>query len=135
MLGGDSIKDLLNNGVIDIYTGSQPASADYVETGTKLCRISSTSGTAAADGVKFGTAAAGVLPLTTPQWQGVVTVAGVAGWARFYGSGAVTGTNGTAYRMDMACGVSGSDLNLTHTSLAVDEVQTVKTFNLTQPAE
>jgi hypothetical protein len=117
-------KELMNNGWLDIYTGSQPTSANYVETGTKLCRISSTSG--------------GVLPLTTPQWTGLVSVAGVAGWFRYYGSsgtGGATGTSGTGLRFDGNCGVSGADLVLTHTSLALDSTLTVKTFSVTQPAE
>lgn len=136
LLGANGgLKELMDNGVIDIFTGAQPVSADSLETGTKLVRISSTSGTAAADGVKFGTASSGILPLTTPLWTGVTLVAGVAGWFRFYGSGAVTGTNGTALRFDGNCGVSGADLVLSHTSLVVDSVVTVKTFNITQPAE
>jgi hypothetical protein len=131
-------KELMNNGWLDIYTGSQPTSANYVETGTKLCRISSTSGVGVADGCQFGTSADGVLPLTTPQWTGLVSVAGVAGWFRYYGSsgtGGATGTSGTGLRFDGNCGVSGADLVLTHTTLALDSTLTVKTFSVTQPAE
>ena len=138
MVGGDGVKDLLNNGWIDIFTGSQPATADAVETGTKLARISSTSGTATTDGVKFGTAAAGVLPIGTPAWNGIVLVAGVAGWARFYGSSGtagLAGSSGTAIRCDMSVGVSGADVNLSHTNLAKDSVITFTAANVTQPAE
>lgn len=56
MLGTSGIKELLD-GWVDIYTGSQPLTADLTEPGTKLATISSTSGTGAADGVKFGTMA------------------------------------------------------------------------------
>lgn len=136
--GTNSVKDLLNNGWLDIYTGAQPVSADYVETGTKLVRISSTSGAGTADGVKFGTAATGVLPLTTPTWQGQVLVTGVAGWFRLYGSsgtGGLAGTSGTAIRIDGAVGVAGADLNLTHTSLDAGAVLTINSFNITEPAE
>ena len=131
-------KELMNNGWIDIFTGSQPASADYVETGTKLIRISSTAGSAVGDGLKFGTAGTGVLPLTTPKWQGEVLNDGVAGWFRFYGSsgtGGLAGTNGTALRIDGNCGVSGSDLVLSHTTFVTESIVTIKTFYLTQPAE
>jgi len=136
-----TIKELLDGGLMDIFTGSQPTTADAVEIGTKLVRISSTSGTAASDGLRFGTSLAGVLPLTTPAWTGVVSVAGVAGWFRFYGTGGTsgvagsTGTNGTAIRLDGNVGVSGADLNLSHTNLALDSTLTVKTFSVTQPAE
>ena len=133
--GSGGLKAILDGGVMDIFTGSQPASADYVETGTKLIRISSTSGSAATDGLLFGTSASGILPRTTPAWTGVVTVAGVAGWFRFYGTAGTSGTSATANRIDGAVGVSGADLNLSHTSLVVDSVLTISTFNITQPAE
>ena len=136
MLGGTGgIKDLMTNGVMDIFTGSQPVSADYVETGVKLVRISSTSGTGVADGLKFGTAAAGVLPIGTPAWTGPVLAAGVAGWFRFYGSGGISGTNGTALRFDGAVGIAGAELDLTHTNLALNSLLTITAANITQPAE
>jgi hypothetical protein len=132
---GQGFGELFNNGVIDIFTGAQPVSADYVETGTKLVRISSTSGTAAEDGVKFGTTGAGVLTIGTPAWTGVNIVDGVAGWFRFYGSGGTAGSSNTAIRFDGAVGVSGSDLDLTHTSLKAGATITINAANVTQPAE
>lgn len=136
--GTGGLVTLLDGGCMDIFTGSQPASADYVEIGTKLVRISSTSGTIFAgctNGLRFGTAAVGVLPLSVPKWQGEVGVAGVAGWFRFYGTTGTAGTSATTWRMDGNCGVSGADLNLTHTNLAAESTLTIKTFNITQPAE
>ena len=132
---GQGFGELFNNGVLDIYTGAQPSSADAVETGTKLARISSTSGTAAEDGLKFGTTGSGVLTIGTPAWTGLVLVDGVAGWFRFYGSGGVAGTSNTAIRFDGAVGVSGSDLDLTHTNLKAGAVITIHAANVTQPAE
>lgn len=131
-------KNLMNNGWLDIYTGSQPASADYTETGTKLVRISSTSGNAASDGCQWGTAAAGVLPITTPAWSGLVLVTGVAGWFRYYassGTGGATGTSGTAIRFDGAVGISGADMNLSHTNLTANATLTISDGDNTQPAE
>ena len=133
--GTGGLKTLLDGGVIDIFTGSQPASADYVETGTKLIRISSTSGTTNVDGLRFGTAAAGVLGRTVPAWTGSVIVAGVAGWFRFYGTTGTSGTSATTWRFDGGVGVSGADLNLSHTDLVVDSTLTIANFNITQPAE
>ena len=138
LVNNQGISELLNNGWLDIFTGPQPTDADQVETGTKICRVSSTSGVGVADGVKFGTANDGTLPITTPVWQGQVYADGVAGWFRFYGSsgtGGVTGTNGTAIRMDGAIGISGADLNLTHTNLAAGSVLTLKTFYISQPKQ
>ena len=129
------IKEILDGGFLDLFTMSQPISADYVETGTKLVRISSTSGTGATDGLRFGTSAAGVLPSTTPAWSGVVITAGVAGWGRFYGTKGTSGTSGTTERFDMSVGVAGADLNLSHTNLVVGSVLTISTFNITEPME
>ena len=133
--GSGGLKAILDGGVLDIFTGAQPASADYVETGTKLVRISSTSGVGGTDGLRFGTAAAGIQPLTTPAWTGAVTVAGVAGWFRFYGTGGTAGTSATERRMDGNCGISGADLTLTHTTLSLNSTLTITAANITQPAE
>jgi hypothetical protein len=133
--GTQGLKNILDGGVLDIFTGAQPVNADAIETGSKLVRISSTSGSGISDGLRFGTAGTGFIPLTVPTWQGAVILAGVAGWARFYGTGGTLGASTIEKRMDMSVGVSGADLNLTHTSLALDTTLTIKTFNITEPAE
>ena len=135
--GGDDFKALMEGGVIDIYTGAQPANSDYLETGVKLARISSTSGTAATDGLKFGTAGviAGVLPIGTPVWSGLVLADGVAGWFRFYGTAGTSGSSSSQIRFDGACGVGGGELRLSHTNLVKDTTLTIRTANITEPAE
>jgi hypothetical protein len=138
LLGTWGFKELMDNGWLDIYTGSQPTHPDYVETGTKLVRISSTCGAGVDDGCKFGTAGTGVLPIGGVAWQGVVLADGVAGWARYYassGTGGQTGTSGTAIRFDLSVGVSGADLNLSHTSLTTGATLTITAANVTQPEE
>ena len=138
LLGKDDFKAIMNNGWLDIFTGSQPTSADAIEVGTKLVRISSTSGTGVEDGCKYGTVGSGVLPIGTPAWRGVILVTGVAGWFRFYassGTGGATGTSGTAIRFDGNVGISGADLNLSHTNLTKDAAITISAANITQPAE
>ena len=136
IMGTSTIKEMLNGGVLDLFTGSQPASSDYIETGTKLVRISTSAGTHATAGLLFGTSSStGTLPKSASDWKGTVSVGGIAGWFRFYGTGGTTGTSGTARRVDGAIGVSGADLNLTHTSLDKDSTLTVNTFSLTQPTE
>ena len=41
---GGSLKDLFRNGVLDIFSGTQPTDADTTESGTKLVRITLSSG-------------------------------------------------------------------------------------------
>lgn len=132
MIGSDDFKGLMDGAFLDIYSGAQPASADAVETGTKLVSVTAAAGS---DGGTFGTAATGVLPKSAGVWSGTVATEGIAGWGRLYGPGKTTGSSGTAYRMDMSVGLSGADLVLSHTNLKVDTVLTIKTFSLTQPAE
>jgi hypothetical protein len=132
---GQGFGEAMNNGVLDIYTGAQPTDANQVETGTKLVRLSSTSGTAAEDGLKFGTTGDGTLTIGTPAWSGLILASGVAGWFRFYGSGGTAGSSATAIRFDGAVGVSGSDLDLTHTNLTKDATLTIKSATIVQPAE
>lgn len=61
---------------LDIYTGSQPASADLAATGTLLATVSS---------LTWGAAVGGTVSLSnTPSSN--ATVAGTAGWGRFRNS-------------------------------------------------
>jgi hypothetical protein len=129
--GSSGLKELFEGGFIGIYTGGQPATADAAETGSLLVTISTTSGTG---GVTLGTAGTGVLPKSADVWSGLVGTAGVAGWFRLYDSAHLTGTSGTAVRMDGNCGVSGSDLAMTNTTLSVGSTLTVDTATFTEPA-
>jgi hypothetical protein len=131
LCGSLGVKDMLNGGHIKIYTGSQPASPDYAETGTLLVTITSSSGT---DGVVLGTQGTGVIPKAASVWSGLIAAAGVAGWFRFHGTGGTTGTSATEVRLDGNVGVSGSDLVLANTSLVLGATLTIDTFTLTQPA-
>jgi hypothetical protein len=134
MMNGTAFKTLMDGGVLDISSGSQPASADYVETGTKLVRISTSAGTDATCGLVFGTAASGILPKSASDWKGVVSAAGVGGWFRFYGTGGTSGTSASEIRLDGNIGVSGADLEM-RTTLDLNATVTIETFNVVQPAE
>ena len=130
----EGLKSIFNGGLIDIYTGGQPASADYAETGTKLVRISLISGTSSTSGLTFGTAAANALPKSGAVWSGLIAVAGVAGYFRLYATAGTSGTSGTDRRIDGNVGLSGSDLVVANSSLALGATLTIDTFTLTVPA-
>ena len=137
--GTRGLKDLFNGGVIDIYSGGQPAAPDNAETGVLLVRISVNSATAGITGysgtagITFGTAGAGSIPKSADVWSGVVGVAGVAGYFRLYGTASTSGSSSTTCRMDGNVGVSGSDLVLANTSLTANATLTVDQFTLTVP--
>ena len=129
LLGTSGWKELFNGGKIRIYSGAQPASADYAETGSLLATITSSSGT---NGITFGTAAAGVIPKDSGVWSGLVSAAGNAGWFRLYGTAGTTGSSATEVRVDGNVGVSGSDLVLANPALVLNATLTLDQFNLTQ---
>lgn len=48
LLGEDGLRRLMADFVLDVYSGSPPATADAAATGTKLCRVTKASGTVSA---------------------------------------------------------------------------------------
>lgn len=116
----DSVGSDLDSGFIDIYTGAQPA-ANAAPTGTLLvsCALAADAYAAAVAGVaaKNGTVA------------GTAVANGTAGYAQqrnaantrwMYGS--VTATAG------------GGDVELDTTTIAIDDVISITTSTITQPA-
>jgi len=136
---GGSYRGIFRNCIIDIYSGSQPTSADDAETGTKLCRITESSGAFVAgavdNGLNFGQVAAAVLGKEVGEvWSGVNLATGTAGWFRIYANDVTTGASTTGIRIDGACATSGAQLNLTSTSLTVGVTTTIDQVNLSMPA-
>lgn len=136
---GGSISDLFRNCVIDIYSGSQPADADTAESGTKLARITLSSGAfvagAAANGLNFDDADEGVLAKSTSEtWSGEGLANGTAGWFRMYDNDAVTGASTTEIRLDGSIATSGAQLNMTNTAITDGGTTTIDSVALTFPA-
>jgi hypothetical protein len=141
LAGNSGIKGMFDGGFILIYSGGQPVSADAAETGVLLCRVATGSyaGGSGTGGLKFGTAADGVIPKSSDVWSGTIGVAGVAGYFRFLGTGGTTGqmgssgTSGTGVRLDGNVGMPGSDLVLANTSLVLGATLTIDQFSLNVP--
>ncbi|MBA3015335.1 MAG: hypothetical protein KKD63_11075 [Proteobacteria bacterium] len=137
---GGSIAGIFRNGVIRLYTGSQPASADAGETGTLLCEISLNSlahvtGASVTNGINFGQASAGVIGKNIGEtWSGVNINSGVAGWFRFYDNNKTTGLTTTAIRFDGSAATSGGQLKLSSTNLVSGVTTTVDGVTISMPA-
>lgn len=136
---GGSLDEIFRDGVIEVYTGTQPATADLAESGTKLLRITVASGAftpgSPTNGLNLGDAAAGVASKESGEvWSGVGLAAGTAGWFRFYSNAYVTGASSTAERFDGVCGVGTGELRLSSLTVAVGATTTVDTGSLTVPA-
>jgi hypothetical protein len=111
VFSGGSFVSVFQNGVLDIYNGTNPSDADGAESGTLLCRITK-NGAAFTPGnsangcsVTLGLGAQ-VKKATDPatglqeQWSGVGLADGTATWVRWYDNDVVTGASSTAIRMD-----------------------------------
>lgn len=131
------------NGVIDVYSGSQPANADLAPTGTKLGRFTLSSGAFVAgsptNGLTFAAAADGAVA-KSGVWSfsgGLAT--GTAGWFRFKtNAGADTDTDDSGTkaqaRIDGSVAVSGADMNISNLSITPSTPVTIDSFTWTQPS-
>jgi len=137
MLGDLGLKTSLNNGVLKLYAGVQPASADIAAVGALLLEVtlnglpfnpgSPTNGLVLDDPV-LGT----VSKVGPDLWTGVGIANGTAGWARYCGNNADPGTESAVLpRIDMSIAKSGADLNLSNTSIVIGAPTTVDVFTIT----
>lgn len=120
-------------------TGATPNTYVIAPTLTTLTSnvVAFANGVTAANGLKFGVSAAGVLSKHATQvWSGVAVATGTAGWFRFVGSVADSGiidSAETQIRMDGAISTSGQQLNMSSTSITSGATQTISSFPLTLP--
>ncbi len=137
---GGSLKDILRNGIMDIFGGTQPSSADNDESGyTKLVSITLGSGSFSAgngkNGINFKNASQGTLSKDPNEtWSGVGDADGTAGWFRIYDNNYTTGASTTAKRLDGAVATSGAELNMSNTSIQSGVTTTIDSFDLTLPS-
>jgi hypothetical protein len=139
----DDFKALMVNSVIYRYSGTQPANADSIETGTLLDVITLNAGTftpgSPTNGLNMDVSTDGVLAKAVAEvWQSVgLAAAGtgtVAGWFRWYANARVQGTSTTAIRLDGAIGTSSSyEMQMSNTSIVEGNTSSVSTFTVTQP--
>lgn len=135
---GGALADILQNGVLRIYSGSQPTNADTAFGSTLLCTITVASGAftpgTETNGLNFQTAASGEIEKTSAVWSGVGLSDGTAGWFRFMGNATdASGASTTLPRIDGSVGTSGADLNMSSTSIVTSSTYTIDSFKLTQP--
>ena len=137
---GGSFKGIFRDGVIRIFSGTQPTTADDAETGSFLCEVSLSSGAftpgSSTNGINFGQTANGTIHKAVGEiWSGINVATGVAGWFRLYANDRTAGANADLIRMDGACATSGAQINLTSTSLVISVATTIDSVNLSMPAQ
>ncbi len=133
LLATGSLSSLLAGGLIKIYSGTPPASADDAVTGTLLCTISlnNTGG-----GISMATTAtAGVLSKDPTQvWSGSNAVGGTASYYRHVAAGDAGDSSATSARLQGTVGVAGAELNLSSVTLVASAPQTIDYYSIALPS-
>lgn len=131
LLDTGSMSDIFSGGVIKIYTGPVPASADDAVSGTLLCTVSlNSTGT----GITFDAATDGVLPKAAAEvWSGTNVAGGVARYFRHVAPGDTGALSTTQARIQGTIGVAGDDMNFSSTTLANGATQTIDYYNVVMP--
>ena len=109
-------------GKIDIYTDTQPASANDAATGTLLVTIDLP--TPAFDDAVDGVAT------KAGSWFGVAEATGTAGWFRMRNAGDTLRKDG-----EVTATAGGGEIEIDTTSIVEDGVVVINTATYTQPAE
>jgi hypothetical protein len=139
-IGTVGMAGALSTGVIEIYTGAQPATANDPVSGTLLGTVT-TNGAAftpgsATNGLTFATAADGAVAKAASNWQFTGLATGSAGWFRFKGNAVDAGSSSTTHvRLDGSIATSGGDMTIGNINVTVGAPNTVDQFVLTYPAQ
>ncbi len=135
MLDTGSLKSRLAAGFIDIYSGTEPISADAALSGnTKLCRIYSNWPTNTV-GLTFDTSAsAGVIAKNTGEtWKGTNLATGTATFYRFVTASDTGVSSTTEERLQGSIALAGAEMNLSSVSLTSTVAQTVDYYVVALP--
>ena len=137
MLGTVGLKGAFANGVLYIYTGAQPATADAaVGGGTLLVKITLASGAfsfgAGANGINFDSPSGGVISKAAAEtWSGIGLANGTAGWFRMMGNATDNlGSSTSLPRLDGTCATVGGDMNM-NIAIVTSAPTTIDVFRFT----
>jgi len=128
------VDSLLNQGEIRIFSGSAPADANTATTGTLLVTINSSTGSGFHCYFQ-NTASSGTMSKRGNTWDGVAVATGTAGYFRYCANTSDdNGATTTGVRLQGAVATSGSELNMSSTSITSGATTTIDTFDITMPA-
>ncbi len=143
---GGSLRDIMKDGKIQFYSGTQASSPDNSPNGTLLAEFTRNGGAWAAgafdNGLEFGAAVNAVLGILAGEtWQATgLAAAGSSGTAassfRFVGNEADGGGSSTDLpRIDGSIGTSGTDFVVSSSVIVAGNTYTIDQFNLTLPMQ
>lgn len=133
LLATGSLKAGLDSGVIRIYTGSEPASADNAVSGTLLCTISlNDTGT----GITLDTTpSGGVIQKTSSEtWSGTPVATGTAGYFRFSATGDAGASSTTEKRLQGTVNTALADLIVASTTFTSGVLRQINNASFGMPA-
>jgi hypothetical protein len=117
MMNSSGAKELLDGGLIKVFSGTAPASADAAQTGTVLWTISVNG---AGTGLTWTSASGEISKAGGTVWQGATT-AGTATYFRVIGSADTGALSTTEPRIQGSVGVSATnDMVLSSTTFVTD---------------
>lgn len=128
---GAPVQDLLANGIVKIYSGTAPATADAAVTGTLLVSIDN-GGTA----TTFAEPSSSAIAIAGGEsWSVAAVATGTASYFRYVIKATDDGTlSTTQVRIQGTVGTSGADMITGNTAIVSGATQTIDTFTLTAPA-
>ena len=135
-LDSTGIRAALANGVIRIYSGAQPASADNAVQGTLLMTVSVDGGAFAhgspTNGLNFDAAVGALMAKAVAEtWKGTGLADGIAGWFRFSGNPSDSGALSTTLaRIDGSVAKTGGDLAISNVNIVTSAPNTIDTFQI-----
>jgi hypothetical protein len=133
ILASGSVRSSLNGGLIKIYSGTVPASADSaLGSAVLLCVISlNSTGT----GISFAASASGgILTKNLSEiWSGTNVASGTASFYRHTAALDTGESSTTQMRIQGSVGTAGADLNLTSTSLINGAPQLIDYYSVAMP--
>lgn len=140
MLDSTGMKEAFTNGVLYLYSGAQPASADNAVTGTLLVIISKDAGAfafgAPTNGLNLAAPSLGAVTKDGNNWLGNGLTDGTIGWFRLMGNAAdALGSSVVLPRLDGSVANSGADLNLGNIIVTASAPFGVNTWSFTLPAQ
>ena len=133
------MRDIFKDGVLRIFAGTAPATADAAITGNLLVQLTLSSAAFVAgafdNGLEFSAATAGVIGILAGEtWSGVNVGTGTQVATHFRFCGNASDSNGVSTslpRIQGTVGTSGTDITTANTSLVETETTTCSAFTLT----
>lgn len=141
LAGSTGFGSTFEKGVIHIYSGPQPITADAPVAGTLLGVVTGDAGPFAfgspTNGLQFDAAAVGSVSKSAAQeWKFRGLASGTAGWFRLMGNTSdALGLSTTSPRLDGSVGTSGADLNLSNIAVTAGTPATIDVFSFGVPAQ